>query len=135
MWMWTLALMDSSSAAGGEQPDQRGRGVPPDGVIDVPLFLAALDEPGAPERGQVMRQRGRRDLHRLLDLTHRDLPAGADQEEEHLQTREMGEGLEGLDVGLAGVELAQRRAAARCFMVRELSNYGTAVKRPLVTFL
>src|SRR5580765_4237940 len=105
--MWTLALMNSSSAAGGEQPDQGGRGVPPDRVVDVPFFFAALDEPGSPERGQVMRQGRSRDLHRFLDFAHRDLPAGTDQEEEHLQAREMGQGLEGLDVPLAGLQLAE----------------------------
>src|SRR4030095_17238201 len=107
MWMWTLALMNSSSAAGGEQPDHGGRGVPPDRVIDIPFFLATLDEPGSPERGQVMRQGRSRDLHRFLDLPHPDLPARTDQEEEHLQAREMGQGLEGLDVPLAGLQLVE----------------------------
>ena len=51
-------------------------------------------------------QRGPGHLHRLLDLAGRDLPARADQEEEHLEAGQMGEGLERLDVLLAGLELA-----------------------------
>src|SRR6185295_18980740 len=129
---WTLALMESSSAAGGEQPDQGGRGVTPDRVIDVALFLAALDEPGPPEGGQVMGQGGRRDLHRFLDLAHRDFPAGADQEEEHLEPGEMGEGLEGLDVPLARVELVQgeRGSLFHTSIDIKLSNRCQAPRTP-----
>src|SRR5262245_10283958 len=108
MWTWTFAVMAPSSAAGGEQPDQRGRGVPPNGVVDVALLAAALHQARAAQDVEVVRERGSGDLHRLLDLAGRDLARRAHEEEEHLQPREMGEGLEGLDVLLARLEPRQR---------------------------
>ena len=58
MWTCTLAVMGTSSAAGGEQPDQGGRGVPPDRVVDVALFPAALDQARTPEDVEVVRRVG-----------------------------------------------------------------------------
>ena len=43
-------------------------------------------------------------LHGFLDLARRHFAAGTYQEEKHLQTGEMGEGLEGLDVQIGRLE-------------------------------
>src|SRR5216684_3548490 len=99
MCRWTLADMRNSPlTAGGEQARQRGRRLPLHGIVDVPLFFPALDEPGAPERVQVVRQGRPRDLDGRLDLAHGDLAAREEEEEEDLQARQVAQGLERLDV-------------------------------------
>src|SRR5712691_12056832 len=111
MCRWTLADMRNSPlTAGGEQARERGRRLPLHGIVDVPLFLPALDEPGPPEQVEVVRQGRARDLHGRLDLAHRDFPPGADEEEEHLESGQVPEGLERLDVGVIGLQPGQRQA-------------------------
>src|SRR5262245_60338621 len=84
-------------AAGGEQSHQRGDALPLHRVVDVPLFLPALEQPRAAEDVEMMGQRGSRNLDRLLDLSHRHLSLRLHEEEEHLKATEMREGLERLD--------------------------------------
>src|SRR5574341_1183837 len=98
-----------SSAAGGQQSHQGGDGLPLHGIVNVPLFLPAPDEPGPPEQVKVMRQGRSRDLHGRLDLADRDFLPGADEEEEYLQTGQVAEGLERLDVALVSVQSCQRQ--------------------------
>src|SRR5213593_1381714 len=134
MCRWTFALIGSSLwvrsprtagprpatpcgspclAAGGQEAHQRRDRIPPHGIVDVPLFLPALDQPGPPQLVEVVGQRGPGYPHRLLDLSGRDLALGAHQEEEHLQSREVGEGLERLHVRGAGLELGKREPRYR----------------------
>src|SRR5688572_15055276 len=75
------------SAARGQEPAELGHHVPTDRVVDVSLLLAALDEAGAPERREVVRQRGPGDLQGLLELAGRHLGAAADEQEEQLEAR------------------------------------------------
>src|SRR5688572_14398841 len=96
--------MPASSAARGQESDQIRHRIPLHRVVDVPLFLAALDEPGPSKSGEVMRQRGPRNLQRLLKLSRRDLLVPPDQQEEELEPRLVGEGGEGLHVLRARVE-------------------------------
>src|SRR5215475_5908028 len=105
------AHSDLLLAAGGEQSSQGGRRLPLHGVVDVPLFLSALHESGAPERVQVVREGGAGDLHRGLDLADRDFSPGAHEVEEHLEAGEMAESLESLDVGFVGLQLGQGQAS------------------------
>src|SRR5262245_35449293 len=123
MWMWTLGVMVmASSAACGEQPDQRGRGVPPGGVVDVALLAAAVDEPGAAQDVQVVRQRRPRHVDRLLDLAGGNLAVGPDQEEEDLEPGEMGEGLERLDVLFRGLQPCERERGSLCHVSRYIKT-------------
>src|SRR5262249_40808011 len=117
-WTWTFALMGSSSAAGGEQADQRGRGVPPNGVVDEALLAPALHEARAAENVEVMRQRRPRHFHRLLNLAGGHLPPFTDQEEKHLKPGEMGQSLEGLDVLLGRLKLRQGERGSLCHASR-----------------
>src|SRR3989304_3363923 len=82
---WGRRLFPFRSAAGREQSHERGGGVPPHGIVDVPLVPAARPQPRAPQHVQVMGERGAGHLHRLLDLSRRHLARRADQEEEHLE--------------------------------------------------
>src|ERR671918_230334 len=107
MWRWTFALMASSSAAGSEQAHQRGDPLPLHGIVDVSLFLPALDEPGPAQDIEMMGQGRPRDLDGLLDLADGHLSARLHQEEEDLQPAEVREGLEGLDVALVGLQLPE----------------------------
>src|SRR5262245_34987509 len=109
-----LALMDASSTAGGEQPDQRGGSVTPDGVVDVALLPATLDQARPAENVEMMRQRGARHLHRLLNLPRRNLAVGAHQEEEHLEPGQMRQGLERENVLLGRLELCQGERCSLC---------------------
>ena len=71
MWTWTLGVMGSSSAAGGEQPDQGGRGIPPDGVVDVALLAPTLDQARAAQQVEMVRQ-GRREERYIYYSVRRD---------------------------------------------------------------
>src|SRR6266542_7158618 len=104
---------DRLLAAGGQHAHQRRDRIPPHGIVDVPLFFPALDQPRPPQLVEVVGQRWPGHPHRLLDLSRRDLALGAHQEEEHLESREMGEGLERLHVRDAGLELGKREPRYR----------------------
>src|SRR5215831_8635435 len=106
--------MGTSSAAGGEQPDQGDRGVPPDGVVDVALLAPALDQARTAEDVEVVRQGRARHLDRLLNLASGDLAPGPHQEEEHLEAGEVGQGPECLDVLLGGLELDRGQRVSLC---------------------
>src|SRR5262245_35594067 len=123
MWRWTLALM-APLAAGREQAHQRGDALRLHRIVDVALFLPALEKPGSPQDVEVMGQRRPWDLDRLLDLADRHLVPGLHQPEEDLEAAEMGEGLECLDVRLVSGQLRQRQAGNRLHISKfmELSN-------------
>src|SRR5438045_3520900 len=111
MCTWTRGnafIEPSWLTAGGEEPDHVRRGVGPTRVIDVTLFLAARNEPGAAQQVEMVRERGPGDLELGLDLSGGDLAARADEKEEDLEPGEMPERLERLDVGLARLELRER---------------------------
>src|SRR4029079_11377690 len=95
-------------------------------IVDVSLFLPALDQAGPTQDVEMVGQRRPWDLDRLLDLTHGHLPAGLHQQEEHLQTTEMGERLECLDVRLVGRQPRHRQAGYRLHISKymEVSNFG-----------
>src|SRR5262245_66105203 len=97
-----LSAHGSPLTARGEQAHQCGDPLPLHRIVDVPLFLAALEKAGPPQNVEVMRERRPRDLDRLLDLADRHFPPRLYQEEEHLKPAEVGARLERLDVGTAG---------------------------------
>src|SRR5947207_5092144 len=105
--------MGPPSAAGGEQPHQRGDPLPLHRVIDEPLFFPALEQAGPPQDVQVMRQGRPGNLDDLLDLPDRHLALRLDQREKHLQPAEMGQCLEGLDVAVIGGQPGHREAGYR----------------------
>src|SRR5215831_20359732 len=115
--------------ARGEQTHQRGDPLPLHRVVNVPLFLAALEKASPAQDVEVMGQGRPRDLDRLLDLSNRHFPPGLHQQEEDLQPTEMGERLERLDVRLVGGQLRQRQAGYRLHVSKymKISNRGQAL--------
>src|SRR5882672_8543525 len=101
-------LMAGASAASRQEADQLGGHVGAGRVIDEPLLFAALDEPRAPQQVEVVRERRPGDLQLGLDLAGGHLAPAANQQEEDLQARQVGERLERLDVILAGLEPGER---------------------------
>src|SRR5437773_3890285 len=102
-------LMSDPSAAGRQQADQLRRHIGACRVVDETLLLAALDQPGAPQQVEVMRERRPRDVELGLDLAGRHLAPAANQQEEDLESREVGERLERLDVILASLQPSERK--------------------------
>src|SRR5262245_38441294 len=120
------------STAGGEQTRERRHRVPLHGIVDVPLLFATFEQPGAPERVQVMRQRRPGDLDLRLDLADRHLALGPDEEEEDLQPREVGERLERLDM-LLGCFQSRQGEGGHDFHISiyiEVWRRGQVVGRP-----
>src|SRR5512145_732181 len=107
-------------AAGGEQADQIAHRFRPHRVVHEPLLPAAGHQAGATEEVQVVGQRGTGDLELGLDLSGRQLPPRPSQEEEDLQPGEMGQGLEGFDVPLAGLQVDQRDLRFHSSKITEL---------------
>src|SRR5206468_2779211 len=101
----------SPLAAGGEQAHQAGDALPLHRVVDVPFFLAALEEPGASQHVEMVRQSRAGNLDHLLNFSDRHLTAGLHQREEDLEATQMREGLEGFDVRLVGGQLGKRQAS------------------------
>src|SRR5438132_4852773 len=95
-------------AAGGEQPDQLGHGVGPRRVVDETLLAAALDEPGATQDVEMVRERRPRNFQLVLDLAGGHLAPLTHEEEEDLEPREVRERLEGLHVILPRLESRER---------------------------
>src|SRR3989454_3340398 len=102
-------LMADPSAAGRQQADQLRRHIGACRVVDETLLLAALDQPGAPQQVEVVRERRPRDVELGLDLAGRHLAPAANQQEEDLEAREVGERLERLDVILASLQPSERK--------------------------
>src|SRR5499426_29087 len=116
--------MMSPLAARSQQAHQRGDPLPLHRIVDVALFLAALEQARPSQDVEMMGQGRPRNLDRLLDLSHRHLAPGLHQQEEHLKSAQMGEGLERLDVRLVGCQLRQRQPSYRLHVSKsmEISN-------------
>src|SRR5262244_2514390 len=116
--------MMSPLAARSQQAHQRGDPLPLHRIVDVALFLAALEQARPSQDVEMMGQGRPRDLDRLLDLSHRHLAPGLHEQEEHLKSAQMGEGLERLDVRLVGCQLRQRQPGYRLHVSKdmEISN-------------
>ena len=80
-------------AAGSEQARERRHRLPLHRIVDVPLFLPALEQPCPPQRIQVMRQGRPRNLDLRLDLADGHLVLGPHEDEEDLQPRQVGQAL------------------------------------------
>jgi hypothetical protein len=91
-----------SSTARGQESDYAGHRFPLHGAVDVSFFLAALQEPGPPQDVEVVRQGRPGDLHGFLDFADRHLPAGLYEGEKDLETADVRERLERLDMRLVG---------------------------------
>src|SRR5262245_60249789 len=108
MCTWTLGasiMTGLLSATGGEQTDQIGHHVGLGGVVDERAFLPALDQPGAPQEVEMVRQRRPGDLELRLDVADGRLAALlADEEEEDLEPGAVRERLERFDVLVGGLE-------------------------------
>src|SRR5262245_6277924 len=124
MWRWTFALM-APLAACREQAHQRGDALRLHRIVDVALFLPALEQAGPAQDVEVMGQR------RPRDLADRHLAPGLHQPEEDLETAEMGEGLECLDVRLVSGQLRQRQAGDRLHISKSMELWNCCQAVPL----
>src|SRR6266496_5419704 len=108
----------------GQQAHQRADPLSLHRIVDVALFLPALEKARPSQDVEMMRQRRPRDLDRLLDLSHRHLSPGLHEQEEDLEATEMGEGLERLDMRLVGCQLRRRQPGYRLHVSKsiEISN-------------
>src|SRR6185436_15509750 len=113
---WVFSFL----AAGGEEAGEGGGRLPLHGVVDVPLFLPALHQPGPAESIQMMGEGRPGDLHRGLDLADGNLPSRPHEVEEHLEAREMAQRLEGFDMRLVGLQLLQGE-----------TGYGFHISKPI----
>src|SRR6266404_3204778 len=108
-----LCAHGSPLAARGEQTHQRGDSLPLHRIVDVPLFLPALDEPGPSQDIEMMGQGRSRDRDSLLDFADRHLPPRLHEHEKDLEATEVRERLEGLDMAVVGRQLRYRQAGYR----------------------
>src|SRR5688572_31706558 len=111
MWTWTFGASIMSfllSAARGEQPHQFGHHIRLGRVVDERALAAALNEIGASQQIQMVRERRPRNLELRLDLADGHLGLLTDEKEEDLQARGVGKRLERLNVPIGGLQPCQR---------------------------
>src|SRR5204863_4015923 len=107
-WTFGASIMTVLlSAAGSQQAHELRDHLGLGGVVDERSLPAALDELGAPEQVEMVRQRRAGDLQLRLDVADRDLTLLTDEEKEDLEASGVRERFEGFDVSVARLESRQ----------------------------